>query len=59
MSGGEGWAEGEKESLKQTLCSAWSPSQGSVPETWDHNLSQNQESDTPSTEHPGALGFIF
>ena len=33
-------------------CSAWSPMQGSIPQPWDHDLSQNQESDAQPTDPP-------
>ena len=38
MNGGECQRERGKE--KQTPCWSWSPMQGSIPESWDHDLSQ-------------------
>ena len=48
---GEG-GEGERENLKQTPHSAQSPTQGLIPQPWDHDLSQNQESGAQPTEPP-------
>lgn len=42
---GEEQRERERENLKQTLLWAQSPTWGSIPQPWDHDLSQNQESD--------------
>ena len=51
----------EIENLEQALCSAQSPMQGLILQSWDHDLSQNQEWDTqltkPST-HPSNLSFV-
>ena len=44
----------ERENRKQAPRSVQSPVRGSIPQPWDHNLSRNQESDTPLTEPPGA-----
>ena len=44
--------ERKRENLKQALCSAQSPMRGSIPQPWDHDLSQNQESDAQLTEPP-------
>ena len=40
----------ERKNLKQAPCSALSWTQGLIPWPWDHDLSQNQELDTQSTE---------
>ena len=50
MSGGWGGAEGERENLQQTACSARSQMQGLIPRPWDHDLSPNQESDGQAIE---------
>ena len=52
--------EGEKENPKQAPFSAWSLTQGCIPRPWDHDLSQNQESDTWSKPPrlPWALAFL-
>ena len=42
----------ERKNHKQTPRSAWSLVQGSIPQPCDHDLSQNQESDTQPTEPP-------
>ena len=31
--------EGERENSKQAPCLAWSPTQGLIPQPWDHDLS--------------------
>ena len=43
--------EGER-NLKQAAHLAWSPMRDSISQLWDHDLSQNQELDTQSTEPP-------
>ena len=48
MSGGEG----QRENLTQAPHSAQSPTQDSIPQSWDRDLGQNQESDTQPTERP-------
>ena len=45
-------AEGEKENLKQAPHSAWNMTRGLIPPPWDHDLRENQESDTQVTEPP-------
>ena len=42
----------ERDNLKQAPCSVQSPTQGSIPQPWDHNLKRNQESDAQLTEPP-------
>ena len=37
---------GGRQHLKQTPCWVWSPTWGSIPGPWDHDLSRNQESNT-------------
>lgn len=32
--------------------------QGSIPQLWDHDLSQNQESDAQPTEHPTQVSLL-
>ena len=46
----------KRENLKETPHSAWSQMQGSIPQSWDHDLNWNQESDVDGqpTEPPGA-----
>ena len=44
--------ERERENPKQALCSARSPTQGSIPWPWDHDPSQNQDSNGQLTEPP-------
>ena len=44
--------EGHGENPKQAPHTAQGPTQGLIPQPWDHDLSQNQESDTQSTELP-------
>ena len=34
--------ERERENLKQAPRSVWSPTQGSIPQSWDHDLSRSQ-----------------
>ena len=46
-------AEKERENLKQTPRSAWSPTWGSIPRPWAHDLSRDQELDAPPTEPLG------
>ena len=41
--------EGERENLKQAPCSAQSLTWGSIPRSWDHDLSQDQDSDAQPT----------
>lgn len=41
-----------RESLKQNSHSVWSPARSSVPQLWDHSLSQNRESYVQLTEPP-------
>ena len=49
-----------RENVKQALHSAQRSRQGSIPRRWDHDLSQNQESDAQLTEPPGhPKYFIF
>ena len=50
MSRGEG--QKEKENLKQDPDSEQSLEWGSIPQTWDHDLSLNQESDAQPTKPP-------
>ena len=52
--GREGGREGEREreTLKQNPCSAQSPTRGSIPRLWDHDLGRNQELDTQPIEPP-------
>ena len=38
--------------LKEAPCSVQSPRRGSIPQPWDYDLSQNQESDAQPTEPP-------
>ena len=55
MNGGEGQREREKETERE---SAWNPMQDLIPQPWEHDLSQNQESNAQQTEpprHPGPL----
>ena len=40
----------DRENPKQAPHLAQSPMQGPIPRPWDHNLSQNQESDAQLTE---------
>ena len=47
---GDGQREREREDLKQTPRSAWSPTRGSIPWPLDHDPSRNQESDAQPTE---------
>ena len=42
---GHGRGGERRENLKQSPCSAWGPMWGSVPLSWDRDLSQNQELD--------------
>ena len=44
--------EGERENLKQAPHSAQSLTQGSIPQPWVHDLSQNQELEAQQTEPP-------
>ena len=57
VSKGEG--QRGRENLKQAPCPVQSPTWGSFPALWDHDLSQNQESDAHLTEPPGAPSGIF
>ena len=64
-----GWAEGEREreteteteteNLKQAPCSAQRLMWGLIPQTWDHDLSQNQELVAQPTEPPRYPNFDF
>ena len=50
-----GGAEKERDrdrDLKQAPLSAQSPMWGSIPQPWDHDLNQSQESDTELIEPP-------
>ena len=49
---GEGQRERKRENLQQAPHSTWSLMQGSIPQPWDHDLSQNQELDAQPTEPP-------
>ena len=51
---GEGEERRKRGNLTQAPCSVPSPTQGSIPQPWDHNLSQNQESDAQETDLPQA-----
>ena len=42
----------EKENPEQTPHSAWRPTQGSIPQLQDHDLTQNRESDSQPVEPP-------
>ena len=56
-----GGAEGERENLKEPLRSAQSLMRGSILRPWDHDPSQNQESDAQLTEPsrwPEMLPFL-
>ena len=58
--GAEGEREREKEEKerdnpKQAPCSALSPTWGLIPQPWDHDQSQNQESDAQPTQPPSLL----
>ena len=44
--------ERERKNLKQAPRSVWNPTQGLIPQPWDHGLSRNQESDAQPTEPP-------
>ena len=51
-----------RENLKQAPHSSQSPTWGSIPQPWDHDLSQNQELDAQSLNHlshPGSASTIF
>ena len=50
MQAGEG--QRERENIKQATCSSWRQSQGSILQPWDHEMNQNQDSDTQVTEPP-------
>ena len=63
--GAEREREREKEggvwNLQQAPCSAWSQTWGSLPQPWDHDLSQIQESAIRPTEpprHPSLQTFL-
>ena len=50
--------EKARENLKQVPRPAQSPTQDSIPQPWDHDLSQNQESDAQLTEPPRGLAMV-
>ena len=57
-----GGAERERVNPKQAPNSAQSPTWGSIPCPWDHELSRNQESDAELTEpprHPIFSSFLW
>ena len=54
-----GGTEGKRENLKQAPHSALSPAPDSIPQPWDHDLSQNQESDAQPTESPRCPPYSF
>ena len=41
--GAEREGERERENLKQAPCPVQSPTQGSIPQSWEYDLSRNQE----------------
>lgn len=47
------WEWEETENLMQAPCSVWSLTQDLISWSWDHNLSQNQESVLNQVRHPG------
>ena len=51
--------EKEKENLKQAPHSVQSLTQGWIPQSWDHDLSQNQEWDVQPTETTGRSRLYF
>ena len=51
---GEGQKDGKSENLNQILLWAWRLTQVLIPQAWDHDPSQNQESDAKWMSYPGA-----
>ena len=47
-----------RQNLQQAPCPAGSPTCGSIPQPWDHDLSQNQEPDVQLTEPQASLGLL-